>query len=568
MTITDPQLVVLILLMGAVLVVSLFRRIGVPSVLGYLVAGIALGPHTPGPISIDAENARPLAELGVVFLLFSIGLDLPLARLRTLRRMILGFGLLQVLICGGLFAVVALACGLTPQAALVAGVTLSFSSTATVLAILVERNEAVSQHGRIAIAVLIFQDLVVIPLLVLLPLLADSPGHIFSALGIAALKAAVAILSIYLLGRVVLRPGYRYIAAIRTPELFTAANLLLVLAVGWATAQAGMSMALGAFLAGLMVADSSYRHQVEADIEPFRGLLLGLFFITVGMSIDLPFVAHHLGWVIGLTAALVASKALLIALSGLATGIGAIQAMRVGFLLAQTGEFAFVVFARADELHLLPPQQTQTLVAVVALSMVLTPALAALGRGLALHWRARSAADLFTPAAEHKSGHVVIAGYGRSGRTIARALEEHGLDYVALDLDIDRVARARDAGHPVYYGDAGQPGVLRSAGINRARAAVITVNKPRTAERAVMQIRQAVPGLTIIARAHDLAQKQLLRTAGASAVVPETVEASLQLAGLVLQSAGLDAETVAQTLLRQRHQIDPHQPGETLEKAG
>lgn len=557
MTITDPQLVVLILLLGAVVVVAVFRRLGVPSVLGYLAVGIALGPHTPGPISIDAENARPLAELGVVFLLFSIGLDLPLARLRTLRRMIFGFGLVQVSICGVLFAAIAWLWGLPPQAALVVGVTLSFSSTATALAILVERNEAVSHHGRIAIAVLIFQDLVVIPLLVLLPLLADSPGHIFSALGLAALKAGGAILTIYLLGRLVLRPGYRYIAALRTPEIFTAANLLLVLAVGWATAQAGMSMALGAFLAGLMVADSSYRHQVEADIEPFRGLLLGLFFITVGMSIDLPFVAGHLGWVVGLTAALVTAKAALITVSGLIAGIGAIQAMRVGFLLAQTGEFAFVVFARADELHLFTPDQTQTLVAAVALSMVLTPALAGVGRSLALKWRARSSAGLFIPAAEPKKGHVVIAGYGRSGRTIARALEDHGLDYIALDLDIDRVAQAREAGLPVYYGDAAQPGVLRSAGIAEARAAVITVNKPRTAERAVMQIRQAVPGLTIIARAHDLAQKQLLRTAGASAVVPETVEASLQLAGLVLQSAGLDPETVSQTLRRQRHRIDP-----------
>ena len=557
MTITDPQLVVLSLLAGAVVVVPLFQRLGVPSVLGYLVAGIALGPHTPGPVSIEAEITRPLAELGVVFLLFSIGLDLPLARLRTLRRMIFGLGLLQVVACGAVFALAGLACGLAPPVALVVGVTLSFSSTATVLAILVERNEAVSHHGRIAVAVLIFQDLVVIPLLVLLPLLADSPGQIATALGLAGVKAALAVLSIYLLGRLVLRPGYRYLGTIRTPELFTAANLLLVLAVGWATAQAGMSMALGAFLAGLMVADSSYRHQVEADIEPFRGLLLGLFFMTVGMSINLPFVAAHLDRVIGLTVALALAKALLIGLCGVVAGIGAIQALRVGLLLAQTGEFAFVVFGRASELHLISSDQAQTLLAAVALSMVMTPGLAGISRRLALKLKSRSAADLFNPGAEHKSGHVVIAGYGRSGRTIARALEEHGLDYIALDLDIDRVARARGAGLPVYYGDAGQPGVLRSAGIARARAAVITVNKPRTAERAVAQIRLAVPELTIIARAHDLAQKEILRSAGASAVVPETVEASLQLAGLVLRSAGLDAETVTRTLVHQRNQIDP-----------
>ncbi|SEH24691.1 monovalent cation:proton antiporter-2 (CPA2) family protein [Magnetospirillum fulvum] len=556
MPVTDPQLVVLILLLGAVMVVPLFQRLGIPSVLGYLVAGIALGPYNPGPVSINAEITRPLAELGVVFLLFAIGLDLPFSRLRTLRRLIFGLGVLQVVLCGAVFSGLGLAFGLTPHAALVVGVTLAFSSTATVLAILVERNEAVSHHGRIAISVLIFQDLAVVPLLVLLPLLASAPDRMASALGLAGIKAGLAILAIYLVGRVILRPAYRYISAIRNAEVFTAANLLLVLAVGWLTAQAGMSMALGAFLAGLLVADSPYRHQVEADIEPFRGLLLGLFFMTVGLSIDLPHVAAHLGQVIGLMFGLIVIKTALIALCGVVIGIGMVQSFRVGVLLAQTGEFAFVVFSRAEELSLLEREQSQTLVAAVVLSMALTPALAGLGRAVTLAWRKRTARDMFPTAAEGKSGHVVIAGYGRIGRAIARILSEHGIDYVALDLDIDRVAKARSVGLPVYYGDAGQQGVLRSVGIERARAAVITVNKPRTAERAVSQIREAVPDLIIIARAHDLAQKQILGAAGATAVVPETIEASLQLAGLVLRSTGLDAETVEQTLRRQRHSAD------------
>jgi len=556
MPVTDPQLVVLILLLGAVLVVPLFQRLGVPSVLGYLVAGIALGPYNPGPVSINAEITRPLAELGVVFLLFAIGLDLPFSRLRTLRRLIFGLGVMQVVLCGAVFSGLGIAFGLSPHAALVIGVTLSFSSTATVLAILVERNEAVSHHGRIALSVLILQDLAVVPLLVLLPLLASAPDRMAAALGLAGIKAGLAILAIYLVGRLILRPAYRYISAIRNAEVFTAANLLLVLAVGWLTAQAGMSMALGAFLAGLLVADSPYRHQVEADIEPFRGLLLGLFFMTVGLSIDLPFVADHLGHVFGLVAGLIIVKAALISLCAIAIGIGAIESFRVGVLLAQTGEFAFVVFSRADELNLLERDQSQTLVAAVVLSMALTPALAGLGRAVALSWRKKTARDMFPTAAEDKSGHVVIAGYGRIGRAVARILSEHGIDYVALDLDIDRVAKARSLGLPVYYGDAGQPGVLHSVGIERARAAVITVNKPRTAERAVSQIRHAVPDLIIIARAHDLAQKQILGTAGATAVVPETIEASLQLAGLVLRSTGIDAETVEQTLRRQRHSVD------------
>jgi len=556
MPVTDPQLVVLILLLGAVLVVPLFQRLGIPSVLGYLVAGIALGPYNPGPVSINAEITRPLAELGVVFLLFAIGLDLPFARLRTLRRLIFGLGVMQVVLCGAVFYGLGIAYGLSPHAALVVGVTLSFSSTATVLAILVERNEAVSHHGRIAISVLILQDLAVVPLLVLLPLLASAPDRMAAALGLAAIKAGLAILAIYLVGRVILRPTYRYIAAIRNAEVFTAANLLLVLAVGWLTAQAGMSMALGAFLAGLLVADSPYRHQVEADIEPFRGLLLGLFFMTVGLSIDLPYVAAHLGTIAGLTLGLVIVKAALIALCGIVIGIGVIQSFRVGVLLAQTGEFAFVVFSRADGLNLLERDQTQTLVAAVVLSMALTPALAGLGRAVTLSWRKRTAREMFPSAAEGKSGHVVIAGYGRIGRAVARILSEHDIDYLALDLDIDRVAKARASGLPVYYGDAGQVGVLRSVGIEQARAAVITVNKPRAAERAVAQIRQTVPGLIIIARAHDLAQKDILGSAGATAVVPETIEASLQLAGLVLRSTGIDAETVEQTLRRQRDSVE------------
>jgi len=556
MPVTEPQLVVLMLLLGAVLVVPLFQRLGVPSVLGYLVAGIALGPYNPGPVSINAEVTRPLAELGVVFLLFAIGLDLPLSRLRTLRRLIFGLGILQVVLCSGVFYGLGLLFGLSPHAALAVGVTLSFSSTATVLAILVERNEAVSHHGRIAISVLILQDLAVVPLLVLLPLLASAPDRMASALALAGVKAGLAILAIYLVGRVILRPAYRYISRIRNAEVFTAANLLLVLAVGWLTAQAGMSMALGAFLAGLLVADSPYRHQVEADIEPFRGLLLGLFFMTVGMSIDLPYVTGHLATVAGLTFGLVALKTVLIGLCGLAIGIGVIQSFRVGVLLAQTGEFAFVVFSRADQMSLLEREQSQTLVAAVVLSMALTPALAGLGRAISLSWRKKTAKDMFPSGAETKSGHVIIAGYGRIGRAVARILSEHDIDYVALDLDIDRVAKARAGGLPVYYGDAGQVGVLLSVGIERARAAVITVNKPRTAERAVAQIRQMVPGLTIIARAHDLAQKDVLGNAGATAVVPETIEASLQLAGLVLRSTGIDPETVEQTLRRQRHSAD------------
>ncbi|MDO8605923.1 MAG: monovalent cation:proton antiporter-2 (CPA2) family protein [Phaeospirillum sp.] len=547
MTEAIPLFDILSLLLAAVVVVPLLRRFGIPSVLGYLAAGVILSRHTPGPV-VDVEATRPLAEFGVVFLLFSIGLELPLSRLRTMRRLILGLGLLQVAATAVIIGGMASLLGQSGASALVIGTTLAFSSTATALAILVERNEVVSHSGRIAVSVLIFQDLAVVPLLVLLPLLAGNALDIPAALGLAGIKAGVAIIGIYLVGRFLLRPAYAYIAASRSPEVFTAANLLVVLAVAGLTAEAGMSMALGAFLAGLLLADSPYRHQVEADIEPFRGLLLGLFFMTVGMSIDLPLVFTRWPLVLGLTLGGMMVKALVILGLCRAFGLGVGNGLRVGFLLAQGGEFAFVVFGRATELRLLDLPLGQALLASVALSMVLTPALAALGRRLSASRGAQRGGEPIPEDAQHLSGHVIILGFGRVGRAIARLLVEHDIPFIALDLDSERVGKAREGGLPVYYGDGSQDRVLRSVGIVRAQAAVITVNTGRMAERAIASIRQVAPGLAVVARARDRIQEKVLDGIGATAVVPETVEASLQMAGLVLRSAGVTDDKVEHSL--------------------
>jgi CPA2 family monovalent cation:H+ antiporter-2 len=556
---------VIALLLAAVAVVPVLQRLGIPSVLGYLAAGVVLGPYTPGPV-VDLEATRPLAEFGVVFLLFAIGLELPLARLWTMRRFIFGLGLLQVAVTGAIFGGLAVLMGLKPQMAVVVGATLAFSSTATALAIMVERNEAVTHHGRIAVSVLIFQDLAVVPVLALLPLLAGDSRRIAEALSLAGLKAGVAVAAIYLLGRLVIRPAYRYLSATRNPEVFMAANLLLVLAVAVLTAEAGMSMALGAFLAGLLLADSPYRHQVEADIEPFRGLLLGLFFMTVGMSINLPVVFAQAWAVLGLAVLCLVVKAGVIAVLCRILGLGWTEGMQVGLLLGQIGEFAFVVFGKAMELGLLGSRYGQTLIAAVALSMVLTPAVVALGRRLVLR-RQGAPAAVAAPGTERLAGHVVIAGYGRVGRAIARMLGEHGIAWVALDLDAERIARAQAHRLPVYFGDASQPGVLRSIGIARARAAVITINRPRTVEQAVTVLRQTVPDLTIVARAHDRRQEAVLGLAGASAVVPETMEASLQMAGLVLRSVGIPSGEVDSSISahRRRHYGNLHS-GETEDR--
>lgn len=546
---------VLALLLAAVVVVPLFQRLGIPAVLGYLAAGLALGPYTPGMV-IDVEATRPLSELGVVFLLFAIGLELPLSRLKTMRRFIFGLGVAQVVVTAVVLGGLAFAVGLSAEAALVVGATLAFSSTAAVLTILVERNEVVSHHGRIAVAVLIFQDLAVVLVLALLPLLAGGPKPLLAAVAIATVKAVVAIAAIYGIGRLVIRPLYRYISFATNPEVFTAANILLVLAVGGITAAAGMSMPLGAFLAGLLLADSPYRHQVEADIEPFRGLLLGLFFMTVGVSINVPFVADNAMTVLGLTAGLLAVKAVVLFALCRVLGLGMANGLEVGLLLAQGGEFAFVVFARAEHLDIIGTPQLHALIATVALSMAATPALAALGRFLSGRVRDRDGHVMLPTGGDELDGHIIIAGYGRVGRAIARIMEMHGISYVALDLDTDRVTRLRARGLPVYYGDASQVSVLRSVRVDRARAAVVTVNRPRTAERTVTCIRQVAPRLTIIARAHDFVQQNVLKTAGASLVVPETIEASLHMAGLLLHASGLSPEAVDRSL--QEHRADQY----------
>jgi monovalent cation:H+ antiporter-2, CPA2 family len=529
---------VLFLLLAAVAVVPVLQRFGIPSVLGYLVAGTILGPYTPGPV-INAEATRPLAEFGVVFLLFAIGLELPLSRLRTMRTYIFGLGLLQVVLTGAVLAIAAGMAGLKLEVALVVGLTLAMSSTATAVALLVERSESVSHHGRIAVSILIFQDLAVIPLLALLPLLAERSLHFLPSLGLAGLKAALAVAAIFAFGRLMLRPAYAFVATSRSPEVFVAANLLLVLTVAWLTKEAGMSMALGAFLGGLMLADSPYRHQIEADIQPFRGLLLGLFFMTVGMSINLPFVGTHIGQIVGITAALLTIKAVIIVGLCWLMKAGFTNGLRVGCLLAQTGEFAFVLLDQAVKLRLLDSGTGQTLLAVTALSMVLTPGVVGLGGMLAARRRAREGESLAPSGVEHSRDHVVMAGYGRTGRAVGRLLMRHGIPFVALELDVEKVTAARKMKLPVYYGDAANPGVLRSAGIGGARAAVITMGKPQATEKAVVGIRQIVPGLPIIVRAQDRIHEAALSQVGATAIVPETVEASLQMAAEVLRQTGV-----------------------------
>jgi CPA2 family monovalent cation:H+ antiporter-2 len=540
---------VLVFLIAAVCVVPLFRWFKSSSVLGYLAAGVLVGPHALGLIQ-DADSVLLLAELGVIFLLFTIGLELSIERLKLMRYYVFGLGALQVAVTAVLIGAVMMSLGQSVEAAIVIGSGLALSSTAFVIQMLVERGEMITRYGRVSFSVLLFQDLAIVPLLALMPLLGAPESSLLAAVAIAAAKAVVVIAAAVLIGRQVLRPLYRVIAAARLQELFVAVTLLVVLGAGWLMAQAGISMALGAFLAGLLLSETEYRHQVEADIRPFKGLLLGLFFMAVGMAIDLPLVGRE--WLTLLLAviALLAAKSVLISLLCLLFRLPLGVALRVGPLLSQGGEFGFVLVGGAMLRGLLDLDLGQVVLAVIALSMAATPAMDWLGGRLSRLVAPKPTLRMETlhAEAEEIAGHVIIAGFGRVGQTVAKVLSACAVPYVALDLDHARVARGRADGLPLYYGDASRVDVLEAAGIERAEAAVITIDRAQEASHAVAALHQRMPGLPVFVRSHDMSHAHELEQEGASAVVPETVEASLQIGGILLSAVGVSTDDITRVM--------------------
>lgn len=551
----DPTILqeLLVFLLAPVVVVPLFRRLRYSPIVGYLAAGVLIGPQALGLIG-DAEVTHVLAELGVAFLLFAIGLELSLGRLRVMRRLVFGLGGAQVAATAVVVGLVAGGLGADLPAAIVIGGALALSSTAFVLQLLVERGEQLARFGRTAFAVLLFQDLAVAPFLAIVLMLGRAEPSPLVALTLALGQAVLALALIVAIGRLVLRPAFRMVAQTRSPELFVSATLLVVLGIGWVTTKGGMSLPLGAFLAGLLLSETEYRHQVEADIRPFRGLLVGLFFMTVGLSLDLALVASRWPEVALLVLALLAGKTLVLVALGLAFRQPPADAVRVGLLLAQGGEFAFVLFGAAMDEGVLPDATGQILMATVALSMAATPLLAKLGSMVAARMTHPGSADLGTlqHEAEAVSDHVVIAGFGRVGQTVAKVLAAAAIPYVALDLDHARVARCRTKGLPAFYGDASRVDVLTAAGAGRARAAVLTVDQPVAIDRAVAALHQHFPELRIFVRGRDPHHGRRLAQSGATAVVPEAVEASLQLGGIVLASIGATNHDAAQIIARFR----------------
>ncbi|KAL9385477.1 hypothetical protein Peur_022487 [Populus x canadensis] len=556
---------VLWLLLASVIFVPIFQKIpGGSPVLGYLAAGILIGPYGLSIIR-HVHGTKAIAEFGVVFLLFNIGLELSVERLSSMKKYVFGLGSAQVLVTAVVVGLVAhFVSGLPGPASIVIGNGLALSSTAVVLQVLQERGESTSRHGRATFSVLLFQDLAVVVLLILIPLISPNSSKggvgfqaIAEALGMAAVKAAVAITAIIAGGRLLLRPIYKQIAENQNAEIFSANTLLVILGTSLLTARAGLSMALGAFLAGLLLAETEFSLQVESDIAPYRGLLLGLFFMTVGMSIDPKLLVSNFPVIMGSLGLLIGGKTVLVALVGRVFGVSIISAIRVGLLLAPGGEFAFVAFGEAVNQGIMSPQLSSLLFLVVGISMAMTPWLAAGGQLIASRFEQHDVRSLLPVESETDDlqDHIIICGFGRVGQIIAQLLSERLIPFVALDVRSDRVAAGRALDLPVYFGDAGSREVLHKIGAERACAAAITLDTPGANYRTVWALSKYFPNVKTFVRAHDVDHGLNLEKAGASAVVPETLEPSLQLAAAVLAQAKLPMSEIAATIneFRTRH---------------
>ncbi|MCC6533173.1 MAG: cation:proton antiporter [Burkholderiales bacterium] len=541
---------VLLLLAAAVLVVVVFRSLKLPPLLGYLAVGIAIGPHALGFIR-DTPETHALAEFGVVFLMFSIGLEFSLPRLVSMRRIVFGLGTSQVAITLAAAAVLLpLALPLDWRAGLLLGGALAMSSTAIVIKMLADRLELDSGHGRQIVGILLFQDLAVVPLLILVPALARPAGELAPALAIAGVKAAVALSLLLGLGQRPLRAWFHLIARQYSPELFILNVLLITLGLAYITHAAGLSLALGAFVAGMLISETEYRYQVEDDIKPFRDVLLGLFFVTIGMRLDLGAVIGNLGWVLVALIAMLVFKGALIAGLCRAFGNGGGAALRIGLDLAQVGEFAFVLLAQPGAADIIPAPIMQPVLAAMLLSMLIAPFLIEYSERIVRHtvgaeWLSR-AMELHQIAVKSMAvdNHVVICGYGRCGQNLARMLDQESIGYFALDLDPARIHDAAAAGDTVVYGDAGRREVLIAAGLTRARALVITFHDPHVSLRVLAQVHSLRPDLPVVVRTLDDTYIDRLEAAGASEVVAEVMEGSLMLASHALMLLGVPVRRV------------------------
>ena len=549
----------LIFLVAAGIIVPLLHRLRVGTVLGFLLVGLLLGPFGLGALATqfpflsyitfdDPARAEPLAELGIIFLLFLLGLELSLQRLWQLRRYVLGVGLVQVVASALAIGMIVRWSGIMPPGGIVLGLCLALSSTAIVMQLLIDQHRAAAPAGRVALSVLLFQDLMVVPILSIVSILKQRDGGERSLLELLApfAQALAVVVLIMVVGKYVVSPLIRSAARTGSRELIMAITLVIVIGISAATGASGLSVALGAFIAGLLLGESEYRHQIEIDLEPFKGLLLGIFFVTVGMSVDLKAVWTHAHWIALALAGLIAVKAVILYAAARLFRVSRATAVEVALLLAQAGEFAFIVIGLARADNLVSQDVATGAIAVAGLSMMVTPLLAVLARRLSERLEPHDH-DLDI-SAEEVAGlrdHVLIGGFGRVGQTIARVLDSENVPWVAFDTDGAVVAERRQAGHMVYFGDASRREFLERAGVKHARAFIVTLNAAEATERMVVEILKMRPQAPVFARARDASHAMRLAGMGAVSVIPETMEASLQLAGRLLEALDFPEDVVA-----------------------
>ena len=555
----------LVYLLAAVIGVVVCRSLRLPPMLGYLTVGVVIGPNALA-LAQNSEGVRHLAEFGVVFLMFVIGLEFNLSKLRAMRSHVFGLGLLQVGITMLLATLVTLLFafaapadwGLGWQTALALSGALAMSSTAIVVKLMVERIELESEHGKRVIGVLLFQDLAVVPLLVLIPALGTSGEALLGALALAALKATVLITVLLVGGQHVMRWWLTIVARRKSEELFVLNLLLITLSLAWLTELAGLSLALGAFIAGMLISETEYKHQVETDIRPFHDVLLGLFFISIGMLLDWRLVLDRWPLVLLLLTIPVLFKAVLVAV--LARGLGSTWgiSIRTGLYLAQAGEFGFVLLTLAQKNALVPPALLNPILASMVLSMLATPFIIQYSNRIVMklvagEWLQQSL-QMTTIARKsiNANKHVIICGYGRSGQNLARMLEGEGIPYMALDLDPDRVRQAAAAGDSVVFGDAARLQALMAAGLARASAVVVTFVEVQGALKVLDHTRAHAPQVPVIVRTRDDHDLEKLQAAGAAEVVPEAIEGSLMLASHALALVGVPMRRVIRIVQDQR----------------
>lgn len=546
----------LILLFAAVLLVAIFRRLGLPVILAYLIAGVLLGPHGLAMVT-GQSTMQTIAELGIVFLMFSLGLEFSLPKLLAMRRLVLGVGGLQVLLTSLLFFWLARWWGLSlPQALVVSG-TLALSSTAVVIKQLGEQKQLHTRRAQLGVSVLLFQDLAVVPLLVMIPILAQ-PEVQGSALLVeiawATLKGLFALLSLLAVGKWLLPLLFHEVARARSDELFVLSALLVALLAAAMTYSLGLSMALGAFLAGMMLGESHYRHQLEVDIKPFRDVLMGLFFITIGMAMNWELVARDWWQVLLCVLGLVLCKALLVLLAGRLMGERKRDALAAGIMLSQVGEFGFVLLALASHHGLLARELVSLLIGMGIISIAMTPWLV-----IQAHSLARSLTDpaLLTRSEVAQSGlsktqHVIIAGFGRAGQTCARFLKLEEIPFLALDLDPERVSEAKLAGEQVAFGDASRRDILLAAGLLRARLVIITFDDRKRVEAMLALIRELAGDLKVLVRTRDDSFLEQLKQAGAFEVIPESQEGALMLVSHLLVNCDVPLGRVIRRMEHER----------------